>query len=84
MGGNEGVYFGSNNNIYYWFNYNVCNMKKTFFSMLIMAFIAISCTNGSQKEVQYKKHMSHNKAYEVYIPVNYSQEAAIGDMLQCR
>lgn len=46
-----------------------------------MAIIAISCTNGTQTEVQYKKHMSHNKAYEVDIPINYTQETAIADLL---
>ena len=49
--------------------------------MFILAILAISCTNGTQKEVQYKKHMSHNKAYEVDIPINYTQKTAIEDLL---
>lgn len=57
-------------------------MKKLLFiSMFVLAIIAISCTSGTQTEVQYKKHMSHNKVYEVDIPINYTQETAIGDLL---
>lgn len=42
-------------------------------SILILAMIAISCNNGQQAKIQYKKHMSHNKAYEVEVPAYFTQ-----------
>lgn len=42
-------------------------------SILILAMLAISCNNGQQSKIQYKKHMSHNKAYEVEVPAYFTQ-----------
>ena len=44
----------------------------------IAAFL-YSCNNESV--IQYKLHMSHNKAYEVEVPNDFSMSESIGDLL---
>ena len=52
--------------------------KITLLLTTIVVFF-YSCNN--EKEIQYKSHMSHNKAYEVEIPIDFIESESIGDLL---
>lgn len=52
--------------------------KITLLLTTIVVFF-YSCNNA--KEIQYKSHMSHNKAYEVEIPIDFTESESIGDLL---
>ena len=57
-------------------------MKRiVFYILIVLCFIVSSCDNNNKTEVQYKTHMSHNKAYEVEIPVDYTETSSIGDLM---
>ena len=47
--------------------------------LTIIVVLLYSCNN--EIEMQYKKHMSHNRAYEVEIPIDYIESESIGDLL---
>lgn len=40
-----------------------------------------SCNNSQETQIQYKSHMSHNKAYEVEMPIDFTESESIGDLL---
>lgn len=50
------------------------------FALIIVAICSVSCNDGNNN-IQYKKHMSHNKAYEVEIPTNLSQHSSIANLM---
>lgn len=52
--------------------------KVTLLLTTIVVFL-YSCNN--EREIRYKSHMSHNKAYEVEIPIDFAESESIGDLL---
>ena len=49
--------------------------------LLLTAIVFLFSACNDEKELEYKLHMSHNKAYEVEIPTDFSMSEAIGDLL---
>ncbi len=50
-------------------------------TLLLTTFVAFLCSCNNESVIQYKQHMSHNKAYEVEIPNDFSMSESIGDLL---
>ena len=50
-------------------------------TLLLTTFVALLYSCNNESVIQYKLHMSHNKAYEVEVPIDFTESESIGDLL---
>ena len=50
-------------------------------TLLLTTIVVFLYSCNDEIEIQYKTHMSHNKAYEVEMPIDFAESKSIGDLL---